>query len=123
MIDADAAAGRFAQAARLEDHLTDVLGGAADAGVRARALWRSGQLAQAEATTVASDPRPLERRSLAYYERALALAPNEETYLLAAGQQALTLGDRAAAERYYARALDAVPNSADARAGLVRARL
>jgi tetratricopeptide (TPR) repeat protein len=76
--------------------------------------------AQSTATRDA-ERRALERRALDWYERALTLAPNEETYLLAAGQQALTLGDKAAARGYYLRALEAVPNSADARAGLQRA--
>ena len=53
----------------------------------------------------------------ASYERALALAPNEETYLLAAGYQSLVNGDTASAARLYARAAAVVPNSADAFAG------
>ena len=52
------------------------------------------------------------------YERALALAPNEETYLLAAGFQSLANGDAAAAARFYTHAAEVVPNSADAYAGL-----
>jgi tetratricopeptide (TPR) repeat protein len=122
LIDAAAADPRGAQAEPLEARLIAGLGDAADAGVRARAFWRLGQLTMARAAAApAAERRALERRALDLYERALALAPNEETYLLAAGQQALTLGDKAAARGYYMRALDAVPNSADARAGLQRA--
>jgi tetratricopeptide (TPR) repeat protein len=122
LIDGYESAGQIVRAGRLQAQLVDVLGGLADAGVRARALWRLGQLVQAEATLERGDPGALERRALVCYERALQLAPNEETYLLAAGRQALTLGDKNAAVRYYQRALDAVPNSADARAGLDQAR-
>jgi tetratricopeptide (TPR) repeat protein len=125
LIDAYGAA-HVEGAEQLEARLAARLGDSADAGVRARALWRLGQLTQtraaaAPAASPASERLALERRALRLYERALALAPNEETYLLAAGQQALTIGDKPAARGYYLRALDAVPNSADARAGLQQA--
>lgn len=122
LIDAYDAQGRLAQAAALEARLVDVLSGGSAAGVRARALWRLGQLTQEQAAADPADAGALSWRALRMYERALKIAPNEETYLLAAGQQALTLGDKIAAARYYLRALEAVPNSADARAGLARAR-
>jgi tetratricopeptide (TPR) repeat protein len=112
---------QIGQAGQLEARLVEALGNSADAGVRARALWRLGQLTQARAVVEPAAAQAFERRALGCYERALQLAPNEETYLLAAGQQALTLGDKRAALGYYQRALDAVPNSADARAGLQRA--
>jgi tetratricopeptide (TPR) repeat protein len=113
-----------ADAAGLERSLVAALDGPADVAVRARALWRLGQLTQRESLTRRGLGRraQLEREALDDYDRALALAPNEETYLLAAGQQALTVGDRSRALRYYERAQSAVPDSADARAGLVRAR-
>jgi tetratricopeptide (TPR) repeat protein len=82
------------------------------------ALWRRGQLEEAAAVAQPAARAARETSALRFYERALALAPNEETYLLAAGRQALTLGDRMRARAYYRRALDAVPGSADARAGL-----
>jgi tetratricopeptide (TPR) repeat protein len=124
LIDERLASGRVADAARFERELTAALTGGGQAAVRARALWRLGQITQFQA---AADPDAqrqarLERSALVSYEQALAIAPNEETYLLAAAQQALTLGDKPLAIRYYTRALDAVPASADARAGLERAR-
>ncbi len=124
LIDASVNAGRVAEAARLEGVLVDALTGAGQAAVRAAALWRLGQITQLESQTLpdAGRRKVLEQESLGFYERALLLAPNEETYLLAAGEQALTLGDRAAAAGFYSRALAAVPDSADAHAGLVRAR-
>ena len=124
LIDASANAGRIADAARLERVLVDALTGAGQVAVRAVALWRLGQITQAQSQTLRDAARRimLERASLGFYERALMLAPNEETYLLAAGEQALTLGNRAAAAGFYSRALAAVPDSADARAGLIRAR-
>ncbi|MGD0475644.1 MAG: hypothetical protein ABSB70_20855 [Candidatus Velthaea sp.] len=122
LIDSYESAGRYAQAGQLEVTLISALGADADAGIRARALWRLGQITQEEATAAGSGADALARRALQLYEQALLLAPNEETYLLAAGQQALTLGDKAAAAAFYRRALAAVPNSADARAGLERTR-
>jgi tetratricopeptide (TPR) repeat protein len=109
------------QAIGLETELARALSGDADAGVRARALWRLGQLTAAQGFADAPQRSVLGRRALTLYERALEIAPNDETYLLAAGEQALELGDTAAAAAFYRRALDAVPNSADARAGLDRA--
>ena len=81
------------------------------------AWWRLGQLqaaaGYADAARRADDWRDAEIS----YERALQLAPNEETYLLAAGYQSLANGDLRAAERFYAHAAEVVPNSADAYAG------
>jgi tetratricopeptide (TPR) repeat protein len=122
LIDARVDAGLPAEAARDERALLAALTGVGRAGVRARALWRLGQISQIEAQAEPARRVELERASLGLYDAALALAPNEETYLLAAGQQALTLGDRARAASYYARALGAVPDSADARDGLARSR-
>ncbi len=122
LIDARADARDFEAAARLEASLVDALAGGGQATVRARALWRLGQITQSQAAADPAHAGRRERESLDLYERALAIAPNEETYLLAAGQQALTIGDLSAAARYYTRALESVPNSADARAGLARAQ-
>jgi tetratricopeptide (TPR) repeat protein len=122
LIDARVDAGDVAGAAGFEVTLLGELQGSGQTGVRARVLWRLGQITQEEAVRSGMQRTALERAALTWYDEALALAPNEETYLLAAGEQALTLGDRARAARYYERALAAVPNSADARAGLARAQ-
>jgi len=122
LIDDRVAAGDLASAAGFERELVDVLAGDARAAVRARAWWRLGQITQLAAVAAPADRLAAERTALDDYVRALAIAPNEETYLLAAGQQALNIGDKPLAERFYRRALDVVPASADARAGLDRAR-
>ncbi|HEV2739905.1 MAG TPA: hypothetical protein VGU66_15110 [Candidatus Elarobacter sp.] len=86
--------------------------------VRGEAWWRLGQLQAAAGYRNPAQRTTYWRKAEASYERALALAPNEETYLLAAGFQSLANGDAAAASRWYAHAADVVPNSADAYAGL-----
>ena len=91
----------------------------ANAGeVRGEAWWRLGQLQAAAGHRDRLKRADFWRKAEASYERALDLAPNEETYLLAAGFQSLANGDVAAAARWYAHAADVVPNSADAYAGL-----
>jgi len=101
-----------------EQRLVNNLRGADAVEVRGQALWRLGQL---QATAGYVDP-PKRRtwwlRAQRTYEQTLALAPNEETYLLAAGYQALANGDVAGALRHYTRAAAVVPNSGDAYAGL-----
>ena len=102
------------QALLVRAHQDDVNAGE----VRGEAWWRMGQF---EAAAGYRDPARRAdswRKAELAYERALALAPNEETYLLAAGFQSLANGDVAAASRWYAHAADVVPNSADAYAGL-----
>jgi tetratricopeptide (TPR) repeat protein len=92
-----------------------------DAGaaeITGEAWWRLGQLQAAAGYRDASRRRALWREAETSYERALALAPNEETYLLAAGYQALANGEVGASRRFYERAAEVVPNSADAWAGL-----
>ena len=83
-----------------------------------QAWWRLGQLQAAAGYRSPARRRTYWRAAEASYERALQLAPNEETYLLAAGYQSLANGDLRAAERWYSRAAEVVPNSADAYAGL-----
>jgi tetratricopeptide (TPR) repeat protein len=80
--------------------------------------WRLGQLQAAAGYAEPGRRRAEWRNAEASYERALQLAPNEETYLLAAGYQSLANGDRRAAERFYTHAAEVVPNSADAVAGI-----
>src|ERR1700681_4767904 len=92
-----------------------------DAGageVRGEAWWRLGQLQAAAGYRNPAQRAKYWRKAETSYERALALAPNEETYLLAAGFQSLANGDVGASARWYAHAADVVPNSADAFAGL-----
>jgi tetratricopeptide (TPR) repeat protein len=120
LIDTYDDAEHLLEATRLETELAGALSGAADAGVRARALWRLGQMWYQQSVRGPVPDAALGRRALDAYIQALQIAPNDETFLLAAGEQELMLGDKAAAARYYQRALDAVPNSADARAGLAR---
>ena len=86
--------------------------------VRGEAWWRLGQLQAAAGYRDPAQRTTYWRKAESSYERALALAPNEETYVLAAGFQSLANGDVAAASRFYAHAADVVPNSADAYAGL-----
>ncbi len=91
----------------------------ANAGeARGEAWWRLGQLQAAAGYRDAAQRASYWRKAETSYERALALAPNEETYLLAAGFQSLANGDVAASSRWYAHAAEVVPNSADAYAGL-----
>jgi tetratricopeptide (TPR) repeat protein len=86
--------------------------------VAGEAWWRLGQLQAAAGYHDAVRKNAYWRDAETSYEHALALAPNEETYLLAAGFQSLANGDTAGAQRYYTHAAEVVPNSADAYAGL-----
>ena len=88
------------------------------AEVSGEAWWRLGQIQAAAGYRDAADRTRYWHAAETSYEHALALGPNEETYLLAAGFQSLANGDRNAARRFYAHAADVVPNSADAYAGL-----
>jgi len=82
-----------------------------------QAWWRLGQLQAAAGYRAPARRALLWRAAEGSYERALGFAPNEETYLLAAGYQSLANGDLTSAERWFARAAEVVPNSADAFAG------
>jgi tetratricopeptide (TPR) repeat protein len=86
--------------------------------VTGQAWWRLGQLQAAVGYRDAAHRGADWRDAEGSYERALALAPNEETYLLAAGFQSLANGDVSASRRWYRRAAEVVPNSADAYAGM-----
>ncbi|HWT04828.1 MAG TPA: hypothetical protein VN224_03655 [Xanthomonadales bacterium] len=103
-----------AQALLVAAHQDDASAGE----VRGEAWWRLGELQAAAGYRDPAQRTNYWRKAEASYERALALAPNEETYLLAAGFQSLANGDATAAARWYAHAADVVPNSADAYAGL-----
>jgi tetratricopeptide (TPR) repeat protein len=88
------------------------------AEVAGEAWWRLGQLQAAAGYRDGANRSRYWRDAEASYEHALALGPNEETYLLAAGFQSLANGDLPAATRFYTHAAEVVPNSADAYAGL-----
>jgi Tfp pilus assembly protein PilF len=87
----------------------------------AEAWWRLGQLASVLATQ--SERERWLRKGQNDYDRALALAPFSEKYLLAAGFQALTLRNSNAALSYFSRAIDVNPASALAYAGLAELAL
>jgi tetratricopeptide (TPR) repeat protein len=89
--------------------------------VEADLVWREGQIAAAIAYAHPAEAPRYNRSALEAYRRALALAPNEETYLLAFGYQSLVLGDPRAARAAYASAVRVVPDSADAFVGLAAA--
>ena len=80
--------------------------------VTGQAWWRLGQLRAAAGYRDPAHRAQLWRSAEAAYEQALRLAPNEETYLLAAAYQSLANGDARAAQRWYARAAEVVPDSA-----------
>ncbi len=118
LIDATAAADP-ARALADQERLVAGLRDARDATeVTGQAWWRLGELRAAAGYRDAAHRAQLWRSAESAYEHALQLAPNEETYLLAAAYQSLANGDAAAAQRWYARAADVVPDSADAFAGL-----
>lgn len=102
-----------------QQRLVGVLQSDPNAGeVLGEAWWRLGQLQAAAGYRDVVRRTAYWRDAEASYERALQLGPNEETYLLAAAYQSLANGDVASSQRFYARAAEVVPNSADAYAGL-----
>ncbi|GAC1415268.1 MAG: hypothetical protein NVSMB64_25530 [Candidatus Velthaea sp.] len=123
IIDAINARGATADATELEGALSAAAMAHGNLEIRAATLWRLGQLQQTQSYTAhaAADRTRFARVAMTSYRAALELAPNDETFLLSAGNQALQVGDRRAAREYYQRAIDVVPDSADARAGLARA--
>ena len=88
------------------------------AEVTGQAWWRLGELQALVGYQHPAERAAYWRGAETSYERALSYAPNEETYLLAAGYQSLANGDAVAAERWYVRAAQVVPDSPDAYAGL-----
>ncbi len=82
----------------------------------AEAYWQLGVLEAARSTR--SKRRAEAQASLAAYRHAVALGPYSLKYLLAAGYQALTLGEPAVATGFFERARAAQPESAEAFAGL-----
>ncbi|PZR59624.1 MAG: hypothetical protein DLM50_00495 [Candidatus Meridianibacter frigidus] len=115
-IDRFADAGQIARAYALESALRERL---SQAGTHLDALaetyWHLGVLAARQSS---AQEQPWKRTALTHYQQALALAPFSEKYLLAAGTQALDLGDFSEARLYYERGTEVDPASADAYAGL-----
>jgi tetratricopeptide (TPR) repeat protein len=95
--------------------------GAAAPEIAAEVDWREGQIAAAAAYAHPAERARYDAQALDAYRRALARAPNEETYLLAFGYQALVVGQPAASEGAYRAAVRVVPDSVDAYVGLAAA--
>jgi hypothetical protein len=91
----------------------------AQAGNLPEAYYRLGMLEQQLAYRIAdvgARTAPQEQ-SLADYRKAVELAPLEERYLIAAGNEEINLGDLDAASSFFARARETDPRSVDALAG------
>lgn len=84
----------------------------------AEAYWMLGRLADKRALAEPRRRDDLMRLALRHFQTAIELAPFSEKYLLAAGNQALALGDLTEARRQFSRDTDINPNSAIAYAGL-----
>lgn len=84
----------------------------------AEANWHLGVLATLQAEVQSPQRRYWLVRGMRDYRRALAMSPLSEKYILSAGTQALRVHDAASARRYFLRAIDIDPGSADAYAGL-----
>lgn len=87
----------------------------------AQAYWEMGRFANRTAWRQipgSSRQRAWLERGLGSFEAAAALAPFSERYLLEAANQADLLDERVQAQRFFARAADIDPASADAVAGL-----
>lgn len=95
--------------------------GVAGPEIAAEVEWREGQIAALAAAREPARANAYLRAALAAYGRALALAPDDEKYLLNDAFVALKLGDVTGACATYARAAQVVPGSADALAGLAAA--
>jgi tetratricopeptide (TPR) repeat protein len=96
--------------------------GVAGPEIAAEVEWREGQIAALAAARNPARANAYLHEALAAYGRALALAPDDEKYLLNDAFVARELGDAAGACATYARAAQVVPGSADALAGLASGR-
>lgn len=111
-----------AEALREESLLVARLAGDPRAAeIAGQAWWRLGVLQAAAGYRDPAHRRQDWRAAETSYERALAEAPNDENYLLAAAYQSLANGDPDAAHVRYERALAVDPASAPAYAGLALA--
>lgn len=87
----------------------------------AETYFRLGQLANRQAWREIPDSRAQGtwlKRGMRDFRSAVTLAPLSDKYLIVAANQAMLLGDLDGAQRFFARAADANPGSADAVAGL-----
>ena len=86
----------------------------------AETYFRLGQLANRQAWREIPDSKSQGAwlyRGMRDFRAAVDLAPLSDKYLIVAANQAMLLGDLDGAQRYFARAIDANPGSADAVAG------
>lgn len=84
----------------------------------ADAYWELGRLATQRGYAHPPQRHEWFVQGLRDYERAVALAPTAERYLMAAGSQELNLDDPKTAVQYFQRVVNQNPASADAYAGL-----
>lgn len=87
----------------------------------AETYFRLGQLANRQAWREIPDSKVQGawlKRGMRDFRSAVELAPLSDKYLIVAANQAMLLGDLDGAQRFFARAADANPGSADALAGL-----
>jgi len=105
--------------------VASLLGDRTQPDALAEAWWRLGLAEQLDGYMhyPISSRRPWQLRAMGAYEKAVALAPLSERYLVAAGAQELNLDDFAAAQRYFERARDVDPTSAQAWVGLAQVAL
>lgn len=86
--------------------------------IAAEVDWREGGIAAAAAMRYPAEAASYERAAEDAFARALALAPNDEKYLLNYAFAALRNGDVEGARRTYERAAQVVPDSVDAFVGV-----
>lgn len=87
----------------------------------AETYFRLGQLANRQAWREIPDSKAQGawlKRGMRDFRSAVELAPLSDKYLIVAANQAMLLGNLDGAQRFFARATDANPGSADAVAGL-----
>ena len=119
-VEALASSGRGDEALRLQrDAIARAERDPAQAGNVPEAYYRLGLLEQQLAYQIPDiGARTVpQQQSLADYRKAADLAPLEERYLIAAGNEAINVGELDPALGYFGRARDADPSSADAIAG------
>ena len=86
--------------------------------IAAEVDWREGGIAAAAGLRYPAEAATYDRIAIDAFARALALAPNDEKYLLNYAFVALLIGDAEGARRTYERAAQVVPDSVDAFTGV-----